>query len=80
MLEGRTEKLHCGSMCFAVYGSDDVMNDFVEYLKTSAITIEVRVIAGRDHLGRIKIVITGSIVGQLTIEAFMQPFIEHYSR
>ncbi|ESN53980.1 hypothetical protein JW314_08120 [Enterobacter roggenkampii] len=78
MLEGRKEKLHCGSMCFAVFGSDDDISDFVEYLKTSAIAIDVRVIAGRDHLDRIKIVITGSIVDQLSFDAFRHQYIDDY--
>lgn len=79
MLEGRSETLHCGTMCFAVYGRDDVISSFVDYLKTSAnISIEVRVIAGRDPMGRIKIAITGSIVEQLSIEAFRHQFIDDY--
>ncbi|MCL6723236.1 MULTISPECIES: hypothetical protein [Enterobacter] len=82
MLEGRTEKLHCGSICFTVYGRDDVISDFVEYLNTSAnAPVDVRVIAGRDHSGRIKIAITGKIVEQLSFEAFRHQFIDgYYSR
>lgn len=79
MLEGRSETLHCGSMCFAVYGPDDVISNFVDYLKASvSSSIDVRVIGGRDKNGRIKIAITGSIVEQLSIEAFMHQFIDSY--
>lgn len=79
MLEGRSEKLHCGSMCFAVYGSDEVIIHYVDYLKTSANTsINVRFIAGRDQNGRIKIAITGKIVEQLSIEDFRHQFIDDY--
>lgn len=78
MLEGRMETLHCGSMCFAVYGRDEVISEFLEYLYTFAPTFDVRVIAGRDHLSRIKIVITGSSVGELSIEAFLHQVIDDY--
>lgn len=66
-------------MCFAVYGSDEVIIHFVDYLKTSANTsINVRFIAGRDQNGRIKIAITGKIVEQLSIEDFRHQFIDDY--
>ncbi|MHA1163742.1 hypothetical protein [Enterobacter ludwigii] len=82
MLEGKKEKLHCGSMCFTVNGSDQVISDFVDYLKTSAIpAVDVRIIAGRDHSGRIKIAITGNIVTQLSPTALRHQFIDgYYSR
>ena len=79
MLEGRVEILHCGTMCFTVFGRDEVLSGFVEYLNNSAHTsFDVRVIAGRDHLGRIKIAITGSIVEQFSIELFRYQFIDDY--
>lgn len=79
MLEGRSETLHCGTMCFAVYGRDEVISNFIDYLKTSAnAPVEVRFIAGRDQKGRIKIAITGKIVDQLSIEAFRHQFIDSY--
>lgn len=63
MLEGKAEKLHCGSTCFTVYGRDDVISDFVDYLKVAAIpAIDVRIIASRDHSGRIKIMITENML------------------
>lgn len=66
-------------MCFAVYGSDEVIIHFVDYLKTSVNTsIYVRFIAGRDQNGRIKIAITGKIVEQLSIEDFRHQFIDDY--
>ena len=79
MLEGKLEILHCGSMCFTVYGRGDIISDFIEYLKTSVDeNIEVRTIAGRDQLERFKIAITGNIVTRLTIEEFRQQFIDDY--
>lgn len=79
MLEGRSETLHCGPMCFAVYGRDEVISNFVDYLRTSPnAPVDVRFIAGRDPKGRIKIAITGSIVEQLSIEDFRHQFIDDY--
>lgn len=69
-------------MCFAVYGRDEVISNFVDYLKASAnVSVDVRLIAGRDQNGRIKIAITGKIVEQLSIEDFRHQFIDgYYSR
>lgn len=79
MLEGRSETLHCGSMCFAVYGKDEVISNFIDYLKTSAGgLLDIRVIAGRDEKGRIKVAITGNTVEPQSIEAFMLQFIDSY--
>lgn len=54
MLEGRSETLHCGTMCFAVYGRDDVISSFVDYLKTSTIlpvmAIFIRTIGSRPAI------------------------------
>ncbi|BFT83981.1 hypothetical protein GVv1_47730 (plasmid) [Enterobacter pseudoroggenkampii] len=79
MLEGKLEKLHCGSMCFAVYGKREIVSDFIEYLIASVSDkIEVRTIAGRDHLDRFKIVITGNIVTRLSIDEFRRQLIDDY--
>lgn len=80
MLECKIEKLHCGSICFAVYGIDDNINFFVDYLKISVNTaFDVRVIAGRDHSGKIKIAITGDIVEQLSLETFRHQVIDDFN-
>ncbi|HFV9915716.1 TPA: hypothetical protein ACIBH9_003949 [Salmonella enterica subsp. diarizonae serovar 61:l,v:z35] len=79
MLEGRLEALHYGAKCFAVYGKDEVISDFMKYLENSVNTsIYVRIIAGRDHQGRVKIAITGKIVERLSIEVFRHQFIDDY--
>ncbi|EHN5647300.1 hypothetical protein KJB16_002344 [Salmonella enterica] len=80
MLDGKLDKLHCGAVCFVVYGEDETIIDFTEYLRKSAhMPHEVRVIAGRDHLGRLKIALTGKIVEQLSFEAFRCQFLDDYN-
>lgn len=82
MLEGKLAKLHYGAKCFVVYGKDEVISDFMKYLENYVnASIDVRIIAGRDFQGRIKIAITGKIVERLSIEVFRHKFIDgYYSR
>lgn len=80
MLEGKIESLHSGIKCFAVYGRDEVIMDFVEYLRMNApAQFDVRIIAGRDHSGRIKIAITGGIVEHLSFDAFRHQFMSEFN-
>lgn len=79
MFEGRLETLHCGAKCFAIYGGEDILIDFVEYLKKhTTFPLDVRVIAGRDHLGRVKIAITGGTIEHLSFDAFRCQFMDGY--
>lgn len=80
MLEGKIESLHSGIKCFAVYGRDDVIMDFVEYLRmNSPAHFDVRIIAGRDHSGRIKVAITGRIRDYLSFDALRHQFMSEFN-
>jgi hypothetical protein len=66
-------------MCFAVYGPDEVISNFIDYLKTSAGgLLDIRFIAGRDEKGRIKIAITGNTIEPQSIEVFMHQYIDSF--
>ena len=80
MLEGRLETLHCGTNCFAVYGKEEILADFIEFVQRKALQpIDIRIIAGVDSLGRTKIIITGNMNDNTSFETYHLDILHNYT-
>lgn len=80
MLERRYERRYCGANFFAVYGKEEELAGFIEYTKNKATQpIDIRIIGGFYSLGRTKIIITGSIIYQMSFDTFYRYILSQYT-
>ncbi|MBL5898076.1 hypothetical protein [Lelliottia amnigena] len=79
MLEGRLETMHCGTPCFAVYGKEEYIKSLIDYIRSSkTFSAEIRIIGGLDVIGRMKIIITGKVIDEVSLVDFQSMLLNSY--
>lgn len=80
MIDGKEETLISGRKCYSVTGRDEVLRAFVDELRTSNQfeDSDLRVIGGVDATGRMKIILAGHFVDEVSFQDFKKKFINPY--
>lgn len=80
MIDGKEETLISGRKCYSVTGRDEVLRAFVDQLRTSDQfeDSDLRVIGGIDARGRMKIILAGHFVDEVSFQDFQKKFINPY--
>jgi len=80
MIDGKEETLISGRKCYSVTGNDKALRMFVDNLRTSNKfeDSDMRVIGGIDANGRMKIILAGHFVDEVSFQDFKKKFINPY--
>ncbi|MFI3035385.1 hypothetical protein ACH54D_00740 [Atlantibacter hermannii] len=82
MITGKEETLISGSRCYSVTGRDEVLRKFMDDLNACCElkNSDMRVIGGIDSSGRMKIVLAGQFVENVSFDDFKNKFVKPYTR
>ena len=80
MIDGKEESLISGKRCYSVSGRDEVLRMFVDNLRASDQfeDSDLRVIGGIDARGRMKIILAGHFVDEVSFQDFQKKFVNPY--
>ncbi|MBA7853550.1 hypothetical protein HV318_00565 [Enterobacter sp. RHBSTW-00901] len=72
--------MHSGTPCFAVYGKEEFINSLIDYIRSSTkYPAEIRIIGGLDVMGRMKIIITGKYIDEMSLDDFQSIMLKSYT-